>query len=531
MTTKIVGLDLGLHTVKACELVTTFRNFELVGFSTEPVEAQEDERPDFSELAQAAKRLLERRGLLGETLFCALPAHTYSTVVLEFPFDQPKKIESVLPFQLEELMPFSEDEVVWDYQIIERREDGTVSVLVAYVLRTVFESFLEAMATEGLDPKVCGIGPLAWLNLYETYNTQEGPVALLDIGHSHTELCIVGQNLPVTVRDIEGGGKEITEALAQTFNVPIFQAERGKLTEGFIAPTAEQPTATEGDAARRQWINLACHQALEPVLREVNRTLASYESHHKTSISRILVTGGTAAMRGLLQTLEAQLGTPCELFDPSRFPQNRLPASTLADQTRIGKPLALSLRAFPRETQSHINFRKGPYVYTGDFGFFKGRLIFLGVAIAAIIALAITNAVTHKRVLEAEYDNIIAQARAISKPILGFESEDLDLLYSTVATEKKDSQSVPEVSAFDILGQLSEKLPFEVVVDLDRFDIDLDRRKLTLSGKTTSGGDVERIVEAIQATDCFKGRVTKDSVTKTNDDRTKFTLTATATCL
>ena len=104
MTTKIVGLDLGLHTVKACELVTTFRNFELVGFSTEPVEAQEDERPDFSELAQAAKRLLERRGLLGETLFCALPAHTYSTVVLEFPFDQPKKIESVLPFQINSSM-------------------------------------------------------------------------------------------------------------------------------------------------------------------------------------------------------------------------------------------------------------------------------------------------------------------------------------------------------------------------------------------------------------------------------------------
>ena len=37
MATKIIGLDLGSHSVKCCELVTTFRNLELVGFDFEPV--------------------------------------------------------------------------------------------------------------------------------------------------------------------------------------------------------------------------------------------------------------------------------------------------------------------------------------------------------------------------------------------------------------------------------------------------------------------------------------------------------------
>ena len=37
MATKIVGLDLGTHKIKLCELVTTFRNFELVGFDVETV--------------------------------------------------------------------------------------------------------------------------------------------------------------------------------------------------------------------------------------------------------------------------------------------------------------------------------------------------------------------------------------------------------------------------------------------------------------------------------------------------------------
>ena len=152
MATKIVGLDLGTHSVKVSELVTTFRNFELVGFGSEPVEVEAEEAVTPALLAAAARRLLDRRGLLGETVICALPPETVTTVTLEFPFDQPKKLQAVLPFQLDEVIPFDVEDVVHDYQIIERRPDGGAKVLVSYVKSEVFRDFLEALSAEGIDP-------------------------------------------------------------------------------------------------------------------------------------------------------------------------------------------------------------------------------------------------------------------------------------------------------------------------------------------------------------------------------------------
>jgi len=105
MATKIIGLDLGSHTVKTCELVTTFRNLELVGFDFESVRATSDGVASFDDRARAAYRLLERRGVLGETIICALPSGLASTIILDLPFDQPKKLEAVLPFQLDEALP------------------------------------------------------------------------------------------------------------------------------------------------------------------------------------------------------------------------------------------------------------------------------------------------------------------------------------------------------------------------------------------------------------------------------------------
>ena len=146
MATKIVGLDLGTHTVKVCELVAAFRNYELVGFGHEPVEYEGDGTPSFEALAAAAHRLLERRGLLGETVMCALPPGMSATTMVELPFDQPKKIEATLPFQLDEMLPISVEDVVYDYQIVERPEEGGATVLVAYVRRDRFAELLAARA-------------------------------------------------------------------------------------------------------------------------------------------------------------------------------------------------------------------------------------------------------------------------------------------------------------------------------------------------------------------------------------------------
>ena len=68
------------------------------------------------------------------------------------------------------------------------------------------------------------------------------------------------------------------------------------------------------------------------------------------------------------------------------------------------------------------------------------------------------------------------------------------------------------------------------LVDLDPFEMDLERKKLEIKGRTSSGGEVERLVDVLEGHRCFKDKVSKDKVEKSMDEKTKFRLTATSGC-
>lgn len=530
MATKIVGLDLGTHSVKVCELVSTFRNFELVGFGSEPVGASADAEAELVEIAAAAQRLIERRGLANETIICALPPSMVSSVTLEFPFDKPKQIQATLPFELDEAIPFDVEDVVHDYQIVERREDGTTKVLVSFVLEEALSAFLELLEGVDIDPKIVSVGSLAWFNLYETVlGESTEAVAVLDIGHAHTELCIFDDAAPSSIRDIPVGGRHVTAALAEVFRVEGDQAERGKLAEGVIIG-ARTETLVEGDTSdRQQLISDTCRQAMWPIVREVRRSLALH-SLGAEPVSRLLLTGGGAQLRGLAAWLEEQIGVPVQHLDPLRASFNKLAEGGDRLQPYVGRSLALGMRIVQR-SHSALNFRKGEHVYTGDFGFLRGRLISLAVSVVMIIVLAAMVAVSRKQVLEAQRQNLIDQTVALSVEVLGYESEDADELINTITADDKQEANIPEVSAFEVLKDLSDKIKFELKVDIDQLQIDMSRKKLSLRGRTESGGAVERLVDSIKQTDCFKNRVNKERVEKAMDNRTKFRLSASSSCI
>lgn len=538
MATKIVGLDLGTHTVKVCELVTAFRSFELVGFGYEPVEFEGEGKPDFEALAQAARRLLERRGLLGETLMCALPPGLAATAMVELPFDVPKKIEAVLPMQLDDLLPVPVEDVVYDYQITARREDGSSTVLVAYVRRDRFAELLAALELHGIDPKVMSIGPLSIYNLYDHAIGAETqvPVAILDLGHGHSELSIFDRGEPQVVRDIAGGGQQITLALAAAFHVEPAQAERGKISEGFVAAPGAEDTEIdiepETATSRRRLVAETCRRALGPVVREVRRSMVAHEMRTGRAVERLYLTGGTSLLAGLPEYLESEFKVTVVSLEPLRAGFNKLADSGERVRPFVAKSLALSLRAFSRAHQSQVNFRKGDFAYTGDFGFLQGRIITLGVAALLMIMLGSLVALTKKQRLEAEYAALKARVTAISVSVLGFETDDVDQLYNTVvAADRTSANPIPEYDAMQMLAQISEKIPFDLEVDVDLLDINLDNKRMQLQGKTPSAGDVERIGEALRATPCFRGDINNERVEKSVDDKTKFRMTATATCL
>ena len=111
MATKVIGLDFGSRSVKLCESSATLRTTELVGFDFELLDLGPDQRPSMEMLADAAHSLLNRRGLLSETILCTPPSFMVSFVELEFPFASTKKIDAVLAFELDDRIPLDVEEI------------------------------------------------------------------------------------------------------------------------------------------------------------------------------------------------------------------------------------------------------------------------------------------------------------------------------------------------------------------------------------------------------------------------------------
>ncbi|MFN3197914.1 MAG: type II secretion system protein GspL [Bradymonadia bacterium] len=535
MATKVIGLDLGTHTVKVAELVTAFRTQEWVGFGTEPVETEGDGPPTMEEIVMAARRLLERRGLLGETIITSLPSEAVSTVSLDFPFDQPKKIEQVLPFQLEEVIPLDIEDVVWDYQIVKKTEEGAARVLVAYVKETLFARFLETMQAVDLDPKVVGVGPLTFYNLYDALLGEHAtaPTAILDLGHAHSELVIFDQGQPVVVRSLSGGGLDITEGLADAFNVDMVRAEQGKHAEAMVGPPGQQTDdgLSLDKPNRQELIVEACREAIDDILREARRSLAAHFDATGHQIGQIYLTGGTSQMPGLRTYIESQLGVNVGVLNPLTLSAKKLREEGNRIQPYVSKAIGSALRGVSRAHQSQINLRKGDYSYTGDFGFLRGRIISVGVSVAVIVILAAMVAVTKKRVLEAETLSLQAQVEALSMEIMGEETDDPDEVLEAMNSKANNPAAlIPQEDAFSVLHDFSRFIDYKTTIDVDRMNIDISNNRIEIRGRTLSADDVEAIVESLQKHDCIS-KVSKDRNERTLDNKTKFTLSMNMNCI
>ncbi len=96
MMKRVLGLDLGSHSLKAVELHQTFRGLEPVQFRVQP------RNPDGStSLADEIRQLIEIHQLPTEHVTCALSSDRLSLHRLELPFTDRKRLSQTVPFEVD----------------------------------------------------------------------------------------------------------------------------------------------------------------------------------------------------------------------------------------------------------------------------------------------------------------------------------------------------------------------------------------------------------------------------------------------
>jgi general secretion pathway protein L len=140
---RVVGIDLGSHSVKVSVLEGSFGRFEHKGYFVRPV-AQDTEQPP--DLARKLEALGALKGEIGTADVAAVtfPAETASVRVVELPFSDARQVEKTVPFEVEAIVPFELDDMILSSRILSLAP-GSSKVLVGLAEREAIKALVDGL--------------------------------------------------------------------------------------------------------------------------------------------------------------------------------------------------------------------------------------------------------------------------------------------------------------------------------------------------------------------------------------------------
>jgi general secretion pathway protein L len=525
MGQTVLGLDLGAHAVKAVLLESSYRGWTVADAAKAPVPA--GDAPLRERQAAAVRDLVAARGWRTEATVAALPGASVSSNVVTLPFTDPKRIEQTLPFEVESLIPFDLGDVAWDWQSLGVR-DGKTDLFVGVVRREELATLLGALGGAGIDPRAVVPPAPAYAALFEPgvlagdgaapEAAADGADLVLDVGHERTSACLVARGACEAARTFPFGAAQVARALARDLRVAEADAA-ALLVAASGGPAADgTPEALAADAIRR---------ALAPLVRELRATVKAWQARvGPRPVRRILLAGELARLPALAEALAPETAGPVAPLALAGPAAERI---SPADAPALALALALALRAHQGGRGPRLNLRRGPFAYVRDFQQFRDKLVRLAAYAALILLLAVVSSGVKVFVLARQERALDRELCDAEQKILGRCYDNVEQAVAILRGRGTPSAAVPRTSAVDVFAELSDRVPSDVPLRLDR--IEVTRDKLHLQGTTDAAENVDRIVTALRGSRCFGDARSGGARKRGSDGKFEFSVDASLTCV
>ncbi|MCO5174232.1 MAG: type IV pilus assembly protein PilM [Trueperaceae bacterium] len=373
---EAVGLEVGTSALKVVEL-RAGNPPTLSALAVRPMPAglvSEDEVTDQQGLAEEIKALFQEAGIQKRFTVTAVSNRQAITRNIHVPRMSVAELDEAIRWEAERYIPFPIDEVVLDYFVLDNPEDVAegeqLEVVIAAARLDEVSQQVDYLKHAGLEPHVIDVKPFSLLralrgSLHGEHLTKatlsgqnftEGNEigVVLEIAASTSTVTLVRGQRVLMNRNINVSSDDFTTAIQRAFGLDFDSAEEVKLEYGTATiPTEDEEDLLNFDAKREQFSPSRVYDALRPVLveltTEIRRSLEFFRVQSgDATISRMLVTGGGAKLRGLPDAIGDALGIKVELGDPwlaVTFDEGRFDSQYLKKiAPEFAVPLGLALR-------------------------------------------------------------------------------------------------------------------------------------------------------------------------------------------
>jgi type IV pilus assembly protein PilM len=317
-STAVWGIDIGQCALKAlrCHLADDGRTIVADAFDyieypkilTEP-----DANPE-QLVRDALKQFLADNSVRDAKVAISVPGQSGLTRFIKLPPVEAKKIPDIVKYEAKQQIPFSLEDVIWDYQaLMGGTQDEGVALetevgLFAMKREQVFRA-IRPFRDAGIELDVVQLTPIAIYNAVvygvldelpsaSEYDPDDPPksVAVISMGTDTTDL-VVTNGFRIWQRSIPIGGSHFTRQLTKEMKLTFAKAEQLKRN----ARQAEDPKAV--------------FQAMRPVfndlVQELQRSLGYFRSiDRRAQITRAVALGNAMLLPGLEPYIEKNLDIP-----------------------------------------------------------------------------------------------------------------------------------------------------------------------------------------------------------------------------
>ncbi len=424
-----------------------------------------------------------------------------------FPKMNRRELREAIFLRLEKYSPFTQDEAIFDFKTLGPvREAGTIkdNVMVIAARKDIVSDHISTLRKAGLEPTGISVVPFALQSAVQKFGRvrPDERVCLLNIGAEFTDIIFMkGERLDLA-RSVTTAGNAITEAMTVAITteegqlaLDAYDAEDLKRKYG-IPSEESQERLPSGVLVKR--LAVLQRPALERFITEVNRSIEYYRREFgEEKIDRVLICGGTAAMKGLREYIQTSLGIRTELFDP--FRDFGLYRKGTPPGEEIGHRLVAALGLYYDHTAVNLlpmEIKRGMFVARDVRMMTIGGIVWVGVLILGYILLAGWSGVLSGEVsrLKNEIKATEEQNRsyfALEEEISQLEARERALrsvvgeVLPTVPVMAKLTTIVPpniQINSFTLSGRSNVKMtgmvsgqPHLLDIDLAQFLIDLEK--------------------------------------------------------
>ncbi|MCB0355576.1 MAG: pilus assembly protein PilM [Bdellovibrionales bacterium] len=508
-----VGIDIGSYGIRVAEIEATPRGYVLKRFLNIPLSIDPKKDKDI-EILDALRNLVQEYDHTNTKFILGVHQNQITLRRLTFPFRERHKIIKSLAFELEDDIPISQDDAVFNAKIIEYIGNST-EVLAIACPKKVVEQKIQLSADCNFPLDIISINNLALANLftnwYEAPPLQEAvdenevvrpAEIILDIGHQITNLIVLKAGQVVEVRDFDWGGIDLANTLASKKSIHITEAIRDIENNDLLQ--------INYDIATQDQIQISdcIKQEVDKLTQQLKLTLLELKSLYNLNYVKATLVGGLSAFKNLTAYLTQKTEIPFKRIDiRGLIPESHYSLS-LEDGFLAATSIGLAIEGIKKPKNPAVNLRVGEYKKQSQT---LNLLISkwghtLSIAVAIFVFFVIYG-ILRESFTQSMADKAETALREHGAKILGIKPTRVSVkkvnehIHQQKKIQKnlKMTESLQSInSALDVLNLISQKTPSHKVLNLNVKTFQLQNENLRIEGEVKGTRSINQLKKALK---------------------------------